>query len=294
MKRWRIQCFHAGFPAFMVLFLLFYGCGGDSGDSPGAVEPGSSLISQAGEDSDTQMDSFLTDAGIFRDEGDPCREHHYRVSAGSMVILGFEQPLLHPARAEEALAQITHDEWQVLGIDAWVVETEIITQTVTRTLWGVDFSEDEFIRDDRGEPHFYLRDKAAGARGITGLKWVRDWTYVVSEINGRRWPERVLMNLTEADLSRICDGEAVFRIQEPLGEAEMVFPLQPVGIETELSFARIQVQVVLARDITAEVSRKQLLVESPNAGRFVLRLSANPRTSRLITVSGPAFHQDCW
>lgn len=241
---------------------------------------------------ESPMPSTEVETGL-RDDGDPCREHRYRVSPGEEAFLVFEKRLPRRPEPGEVSPEVTRNEWEPLGAGAMIDKAEIVSRQVESTRWGADFQGSGFILNSRGEPIMHLRNRNPEARGVTGMKWLRDSVYTISEINGRRWPEQTLNNLTESDLLEICGDVAVFVFRDPDTERDLEFPLEPVGVGGEVNLVQVEVVVNLPQEVAESVSGKEIRFEFPRFGRMSLRLSFNPRTSRFFTISGPAYRAEC-
>jgi len=299
MKFCRIGSFLAGAWVWILAVLLLWGCNGRSNEPPSAPESPPAAAVQATPERESAEDpvaavepGFDADIG-FRDDGDPCREHRYRVLPGSTVTLIFEKRLPDLPEPAEVELEIVRDEWAEFQVEARVEKVEITAQTISRTQWGADFSGYAFMFDSQGKPRLNLRREAEDAQGVTGMKWLRSTLYVVAEINGKRWTRSALLNLTESDLQRICDGDAVFRYPDPNTDREVDFILQPLAVESEVALAQVEIEIILPAQINTAISRKELRFESSRIGRIALRLAYNPSTSRFITISGPADRMDC-
>ena len=261
------------------------GCGGSDVSAPPSASPSSAVERDGPVDTPVaepeESPTRFPETGL-RDDGDPYREHRYRLSPGEEAVLVFEKRLSRRPEPGEISPRVVRDEWEPFGAGAMVDKAVIVTRQVDGTRWGIDFQGSGFILTPGGEPVMHLRNPQA--QGITGMKWLRDSVYTISEINGRRWPEQSLSKLTESRLLEICGDAAVFVFRDPDTERDMEFPLEPIRVGGEVTLAQVEVVVNLPQEVSESINGKEIRFEFSRFGRLSLRLAFNPRTSRFFTM----------
>ena len=301
MRGWRKGLITAGISALCLVFLLFGCAGGSKKDQDGGSvpEPQSrpepaepTMVAPEETASIPEEAESMTPAGP-RDDGDPCREHRYQLRPGSLITLRFEKRLGNRPASEEVRFEVDRNHWADIGIDARVETSAVEAYSANLMLWVVDLSGSDLITESDGEPVRKLSVSTLDARGVTGVKWLRDGIFSVSGINGQRWAEQSLSAISESDMMEICEGELVFRYPDPESGRVFEFPLDRMELEREFFILTMDVELSLANEFSGRFAAREIWYRSNEVGRVTLRAAYNPLTASLVTISGPAFSPDC-